>query len=299
MEIKNVLVPTDFSLPSKAAVNYGVALARKFRAKLTLLHVLDPHPLLEETADIDRETEQTLRGKAFEELLNLVSPEDEDDLDLQIVVKFGDIHKEISNTIKERGTDLIVLGTHGRGRVGRLILGSTTERLLRKLAIPVLSVRTTAPMNFTQILFATDLSESSVQGFDFAVDLARKFGSKIVAVHVLDKRMVSILDDAVIESRERTIQDAKRKLGLLFTEGKRSGVDVETQLVEGTAAPLILKAAEEYRADLILLAISGKSHAERVMFGATADRIVREGDIPVLSVPVRVNAEPELTRSRR
>jgi nucleotide-binding universal stress UspA family protein len=300
MEIKNVLVPTDFSVPSKMAVNYGVALARKFRTKLTLVHILDVHPLLAETATVDRDLEENLRDKARQELSALVSSEDQDDLDLRVVVKIGNVQQEITNTIKEQGADFIVLGTHGRGRVGRLILGSTTERLLRKLTIPVLTVRTTRPMNFKHILFATDLSESSIRGFDFALDLARTLQSKIVAIHALDKRMLSALEDNVAaETHEGAIQEASRKLGMLVTEGKRNGVEVEASLVEGDAAREILRTAEERSPDLILLAISRKGTVERALFGATAEQVVRESEVPVLSIPVDVAAERDKNRKTR
>jgi nucleotide-binding universal stress UspA family protein len=294
MEIKNVLVATDFSLPSRMAVNYGVAVARKFRATLTLAHILDAHPLLAEAADIDRDVEEELCGKAIQELSTLVSPEDEDDLNLQIVAKIGNVQQEISGIISQQRSDLIVLGTHGRGGVGRLILGSTAEQLLRKLPIPVLTVRTAGPMNFKSIVLATDLSEYSVQGFDFALDLARKLQSRIVAVHVLDKGEVSVLENNVAaETHDRSIQDATRKLEMLVAEGKRAGVDVEASLVEGDVVSKVLKTSEERRADLVLLTITRKGLLERALFGTTAERVVRESNVPVLSIPVHLTAARE------
>jgi nucleotide-binding universal stress UspA family protein len=290
MKIKNVLVPTDFSVPSKMAVNYGVALARKFRAKLRLVHVLGLTPPAE-TADIDGKMEQHLRDRALKELSTLVSSEDEDDLDLQIDVRLGSVHQAIADAINEQRSDLIVLGTHGRGRLERMILGSTTEGLIRKLPIPALTVRTTGPMDFKHIVFATDLSESSAQGFDFALDLAQSFESAIVAVHALDKKMVEALEDnAVVESRQRAFREASRKLAQLATEGQRKGVRVETLLVEGEPALEVLKTAEAYNADLILLAISKKEAWNRALFGATAEQVVRKSNIPVLCIPVHVEA---------
>ena len=291
MEIKNVIVPTDFSVPAKMAVSCGVALARKFRARLTLVHVIDIRSRFAGDADIDREAEQELAWKAAQELSTLVSPEDEDDLDLQTIVKYGNVHREIVNTIKEQRSDFIVLGTQGRGCVGRLIVGSTTERLLRKLTIPTLVVRTTGPTAFKDILFATDLSESSVHAFDFALDLGRTLQSRILAVHVLDKTMGSILkNNGVPEAHEHVLQDVNRKLATLSAEGKRNGVDVQTLLVEGKPAAEILQISKKYGANLILLAISAKGSLERALFGETAETIVRESTMPVLSIPTHIMA---------
>jgi nucleotide-binding universal stress UspA family protein len=294
MDIKNVLVPTDFSVPSKMAVNYGIALARKFRARLTLMHVLGVKPLLSNIAEIDPHFEEKLGQEALQQLAALVAPEDEDDLDLQTVIKFGGVQKAIINVVKEQHADIIVLGTHGHGRIGRLVLGSTTERVLRKLGIPVMTVRETRAMTFKRILLATDLSESSTRALDFALNLAHLLRTDVVAVHTLDKQMMSSIEDAVrTELHDLALQQARQKLAMIVTEGRRRGIEISTLLREGTAADEILKTAEDVDADLILLATTRKGAVERILIGATAERVVREARIPVLCVPAKVPAQPE------
>ena len=163
MHIKNVLVPVDFSPPSRLAVNYAVSLARKFRAKLTLMNVVESasalaHPFTAHSATIEKEH----REQAARMLSALLGSEDQDDLDLRIVVKSGNIKNEILAVIREQHADILVMGTHGRGLFGRWVIGSITEGMLRKISIPILTVcRATKPLTFDRILFATDLSESS------------------------------------------------------------------------------------------------------------------------------------------
>jgi nucleotide-binding universal stress UspA family protein len=300
MDIKNVLVPTDFSLPAKAALNYGVAVARKFRARLTLVHVLDVQPLLTAAAELDSNLELERREEALDKLSALLVPEDEDDLDLHVVVKSGDLQSEIIRTIAEQSADIVVLGTHGRGRLGRFIIGSTTEQLLRKLAIPVLTVRSTRPLDFRRILFATDLSEPSMKAFDFALSLAQGLRSDIVAVHAVDKAMTSSAEDVVAtEMRDVAMRQARQKLDMLVTEGKRHGVEIQTVLAEGTAAREILKTSDQSGADLILLAISSKGFLERALIGATAEQVVREANVPVLSIPSSGGALDQTAGSKR
>jgi nucleotide-binding universal stress UspA family protein len=297
MDIKNVLVPTDFSVPSKAAVNYGVALARKFRARLTLLHVLAPRPMLSEAAALDPGLEEGLGQDALQHLSELVVPEDQDDLDLRTVIKVDAIHKAIISTIKEQHVDLVVLGTHGHGRLGRWVLGSTTEAVLRKLSIPTLTVRDTRQMNFGRILFATDLSESSLQALDFALDLADTLRSDIVALHTVNRRTLASVDDAVGgEMRELAIRQARQKLAVIVAEGRHRGIEVSTMLTEGNAAEKILKSAEEVGADLVLIGMTSKGVIERTLIGATAERVVREARVPVLCVPAKVPAVPQAIR---
>jgi nucleotide-binding universal stress UspA family protein len=285
MDIKHVLVPTDFSLPSGHAVNHGVEVARRFRARLTLLHVLEPEG--------ERWTPEAERGAdAARRLGDLLSPEDQDDLDLHVAVRNGNARKEIAAAVEELRPDVVVLGTHGRKRLGRLIIGSTTESLLRKLHVPVLTVNhVTRPMAFKRILFATDCSDCSLQGFGIAAGLARRLQAELVAVHAVHLVTAPSVEHEILpETRATLLENARRELAMLTTEGKRHGVKVRAMLAEGRPATQILKAAEESGADLILLPLESKGAVERALMGTTAEQIVREATIPVLSIPVSVAA---------
>jgi len=289
MDIKNVIVPTDFSLPSRMAINYGVALARKFHARITLVHVLEPVASPEHMGAADLlKIERKQREDALENLSSLLAPEDEDDLDLRVVLKAGNVREEIATAIREHHADIAVLGTHGRRRLGRLVVGSTTESLLRKLPIPVLTVsHAIRPMGFERILFATDLSQASARGFAFALDIAKTLQAGILAVHVLPTIMPAREDgDIAAEAREIALAEARRKLSGLVTEGRRHDVTVQTLLTEGPAAPAILKAAEESNVDLILATIEEKSALKKALVGTTAEQVIREANVPVLCVPV-------------
>jgi nucleotide-binding universal stress UspA family protein len=300
MDIKNVLVPTDFSQPSKIALDYGVALARQLRAQLTLLHVLEPLPVVEITTAADMvRVEKGRRESALEQLGNLVAPEDEDDLNLRIVLKTGNPRKEIATAVEKLHADLVVLGTSGRGRLGRLILGSTTAALLRRLQAPILTVcHVSSPREIKRILFATDLSESSHESFGAALEVARTFHADILAVHALGGPMLASGELGLpVQPEELALNEARRRLDALVAEGKRQGIAVRTLIADGHAAAEILKAAQESTADLILLPIETKGFLERALMGTTAEQVVREAGIPVLSVPVHVAAE-NFTRSR-
>ena len=81
------------------------------------------------------------------------------------------------------------MGTHGRGLFGRWLIGSVTQSLLRKLDVPILTVcHASRPLSFKRILFATDFSEGSAQGLEFAMDLAATLNAEVVVAHVVDKR---------------------------------------------------------------------------------------------------------------
>src|SRR5215467_13148582 len=125
MRINRILVPVDFSPPSTLAVNHGIALARKFRSKLSLLHVVESPTALTYTFPTEAEKVERQRREQAEKMLPvLVSPEDQDDLDVRFLVRTGPIEEMIESAVHEENADAVVMGTHGRTLFGRLLIGS-------------------------------------------------------------------------------------------------------------------------------------------------------------------------------
>jgi nucleotide-binding universal stress UspA family protein len=289
MNIRNVLVPVDFSPPSRLAVDYGVAFTRKFRAKLTLMHVVElpsalSHPFSTESSRIEKEH----REQAMRMLSALLASEDQDDLDLQIVIKSGDVKDEITSVIDEQHADIVVMGTHGRGLFGRWLTGSVTQAILRQTSVPILTIcRATRPLAFGRILFATDLSQPSRQGFKFAVEMARLMRSVLVVVHVIAPSTLTYGGAEMAPFvNEHNSEETRKSLDDFVAEAKHQEVRVETVLVEGVPAEAISKAADDNTVDLILLTVRGKGFVERAILGTTAERVIREAHLPVISIPV-------------
>ena len=157
--LKRVLVPTDFSEASEAAVKYGVALARAFNAKLDLLHVVVRHEL---DVSVERQRvvgsllaemkagaapiglDESMRRVARELLGNILSRKDEEELRVECVLRasgVGGPYVEIVRYAKDFDVDLIVMGTHGRGFVAHMLMGSVAEKVVRRAPCPVLTVR--------------------------------------------------------------------------------------------------------------------------------------------------------------
>src|SRR4051812_38050953 len=142
VQIKSILVPLDFSEPSKSALNYAVQLAGQFGAKLFLLHVIEPvatpdfayYPLMMENDKVI--------GKAKGALNQAVA---KSGLDLKLVgkalVRNGLAFNEITQAAESLQVDLIVIATHGYTGLKHVLLGSTTERVVRHARCPVLVVR--------------------------------------------------------------------------------------------------------------------------------------------------------------
>jgi nucleotide-binding universal stress UspA family protein len=292
MNIRNVLVPVDFSPPSRLAVDYAVSLARKFRAKLTLMHVVEspsmsPHPFKSESARIDK----SHREQALRMLSALIASEDQDDLDLRTVIKSGDIKDGILSTIAEQQADVTVMGTHGRNFFGRLVIGSITEAILRKISIPVLTVcRATRPLAFKRILFATDLLESSRQPFSLVLDIAQRMDSDVTFLHALDSVGLAYSGPMVGYVGQQDIEQARTKLAEFAAEANARKVKTEIIIAEGLAAEEILKTAGENESDLVVMTVRRKGLMERTLLGTTAERVIRESNVPVLSIPATLES---------
>jgi nucleotide-binding universal stress UspA family protein len=144
MEIKKILFPTDFSEGSSNALDYAIDMAKRYGAKLYLVHVLYdigkaagwyvPHPSMDEMyKDIEKSAEKELGRFGLEESRSLKGVE-------RTVLK-GVPHTEIVKFAKENKVDLIIMGTHGRKGMGRVLFGSTASQVVRYAPCPVFAVR--------------------------------------------------------------------------------------------------------------------------------------------------------------
>lgn len=159
--LKRVLVPTNLGQPSRAAINYGVAFARQFGAKLYLVHVLPAkrfeaaieaervvETLLPETPDaadpaVEPQPEEVAQNAAREDLAGLLDADEERALGAEYLLRSAGVHgagEEIVACARELGVELIVMGKHRMGFVEHLLAGSVTERVVRDAPCPVLIV---------------------------------------------------------------------------------------------------------------------------------------------------------------
>lgn len=148
LQVRKILVPTDFSDSAHNALEYAGLFAARFEAELLLLHVVEtlavgyasdlfPVPMAE--------VFQEMSGYAQAELRKLADGARARGLSVRELVVQGKPSAEIVRVAEEEGIDLIVLGTHGKGMLDHALFGSTTERVVRKARCPVLSCRLTTP----------------------------------------------------------------------------------------------------------------------------------------------------------
>ncbi len=294
MNVERILCPVDFSEFSRHALDFAVAIARWYDARLIALHVVPPvtsalpptgeglyPPIVFSPADLQQ----------FDrELASFAAVSGEAHIETQVVQ--GSVVGEIVGAATALPADLLVVGTHGRSGFDRLVLGSTTEKLLRKVPCPVLTVPARAPdaapigALFTRVLGAVDFSPVSLRSLALAQSLAGEAAARLCVMHVLEP--VSVFEPVVAGGREAAVsgdvrREARHHLEQLISRDTRAFTDVAEVVVSGKPYREILREAAEQGSDLIVLGAHG-GRLGLPAFGSTTNHVVREATCPVLTV---------------
>jgi len=299
-QIQNVLLPVDFSQPSKKAFRYALALAVQFRARLVIAHVVPSLTAFDYgTRERTQELESMAIASAKKSLQEIIPADYRDRVHFTPLTVVGDVREELLRIIHDEKIDFVVMGTHGRRNIERFFLGSTTEHMLRKVSVPVLTVSrispdhealTTGPMPIRRIVYAADLSEGVETGLRYAAELARNFCAELILLHVIDPLEAGQwgidapgslpFDLSAIQAMAcERLQQAIQKTGC-------SNIRTSVFVDEGIPHNTIIRFADDMKADLLILSLRHKSLLERVMLGKTAERVIRASHIPVLSIPL-------------
>jgi universal stress protein A len=146
MHIRSILLPTDFSECGNYALSYAASLARTFGASIICVHVIEPmvptvgYSGMTEPLPIADIADQ-LEDSAERELPKLADCEECAGLEVEELIVHGEAASEIVRVAKERSIDLIVVSSHGRTGLGRILFGSTAEAIVRHAPCPVLVVK--------------------------------------------------------------------------------------------------------------------------------------------------------------
>jgi nucleotide-binding universal stress UspA family protein len=302
ISFKRILVPVDFSDACKKAVAYGMTIAAQTNAKLFLAHIVRDMSALNYTFPSETfEVEKQQYEAAKRQMQKLIPSECMGKFEVEMIVKTGSIDAELLGIAREQAVDLVVMGSHGRRHFSRWLIGSVTERLLRKLPVPILSVSHVAPekhaielglVSVHKILYAADLSEDATIGMQYAIELARGTSAKLTVAHVVDNTNFVLLSNTAVgylEVSRKWVDSVTKKLHELVAREKPPDVEIEAALLEGKPYEEILRFADGHGIDIIVLNLQSRDILDRAFLGSTAERIVRLAHMPVLSVPVAIN----------
>jgi nucleotide-binding universal stress UspA family protein len=295
LEIKLIHCPIDFSEFSVRAYRHAQSLAEHYRAKVVVQHVVEVwrHPsasFATSTALYD-EYCQTLRGNGKLQLQEFVRNHTHDDALPDVVVEEGMAPDSILSFAQAQKSDLIVMGTHGLRGFDRLMLGSVTDRVMRRAPCPVMAVREPPPdlmaageerrytHHLNQILACTDFSEDSVRGLNYGISATAEYNAELTVLHVLEEAPSAA-------RRGEAIAAATEQLEKLIPPEKCKGLKVKTAVRMGKPYREIIQLAQEAKTDLVTMGVRGRGALELEVFGSTTYRVMQLGPCPVLTVHI-------------
>lgn len=287
-QIKRILCPIDFSEFSLRAAENALALARLWNAEITTLFVF-PAPAGADGGDGESPLpEASIRSVVAKDMEEFLRPAGAAGLPLRYSFRVGDPAREILAAASELRADLLVMGTHGRSGFERWVLGSVTERVLRKAPCPVLTVSRPdsgsdqAPPK--PLLCAVDLSKTSERTLGYALALAHKAEAPLTLVHVVEGITEAIAPVPYGVSQYGRHLEAEARERLHRALPATATGPVEEVVVTGKPYREILRLAEQRRVGLIVVGTHGADAVDRMFFGSTADHIVRAAQCPVLTI---------------
>jgi nucleotide-binding universal stress UspA family protein len=284
VSVKNVLFATDFSPCSRTALPYALSLARRYGANLYAAHVLSPETYLFGTPDAWPELREPLaqmyemNEEKFEARLR--------ELSHPVVEPGGGITDVLFRLVRDYQIDLLVLGTHGRTGLAKMVLGSVAEDIFRQSPIPVLTIgpnvtqREGRTSEFDRVLLAVDVSDGSHAAVRYAVSLARDQHVHLDVLHVLSEPETGSVD---LESNSSFLL---RRLEALVPPDPTLWHQPDYAVEFGDVPEQILKFADARGSDLIVLGVhsSQGSLLTAKHFESVAQRIAAQAACPVLTV---------------
>lgn len=300
IEVRRVLCPVDFSDFSRRALDHAIAVARWYKARLSVLHVyhvpvadmaLSPLPAPASMAGFILSPAD--RERLMRELKAFVPPETSKTVPVECRVAEGHVASEI---LAEASTaDFVVLGTHGRSGFERLMLGSVAEKVLRRATCPVLTIppaatdaTSAAPDLFHRIVVGVDLSDASLHPLEHALSLAQEADAHLTVLRVVE--IPGELAEWASHSGEgqgyveRWKAAALTRLRQMIPDAARAYCHVEERVEVGQPYREILRIAAEGHAGLIVIGAHGHGLLDRMFFGSTAQHVVRQAVCPVLTL---------------
>ena len=278
--LRNFLFATDFSAASMRALPYAANLAREYEAKLYASHVVPIESYLLGDAQA-KERLRMARTEAESNLSDLVRSPVVGSTPTTALLDNGDIWSVLQGFIEQYSVDMLVVGTTGRGGLGKLLLGSVAEEAIRESPCPVLTVGPRTPeeaaIRLRNILYASDFSADSLVAAPYAFSVAEKFQARPTLLHVIPSLPESPYFDAQM-ARVRLEEIASAYAPLA------TAADVVVEM--GSPANMILKVAGDLEADLIVIGARGAGALPRLAshFGSIAHKVVSHAHCPVLTV---------------
>jgi nucleotide-binding universal stress UspA family protein len=295
-EFRRILIATDFSDASRNALRYAAAIARNHEARLYVVHVVSSVGYRMAGVDVEIYAAE-LAARELKELWSRLGGIDQPSpVELELIVRRGEVCDQLEDLIRKETIDLVVVGTRGRTGLSKLVLGSVAEDIFRKVSCPVLTVGPSSDWEWPQrevgaekaILFATDFGDASLKALPYAVSIAHRSRSKLFLLNVtkLDTQIdqTPIFGNTLEVAGPGFRESGMERLRELVPDNPR--VDYEIRVTSSLPVDGILSEAAHSAAGLIVLGLHRKSLFVPTghLPSSTAYEVVLRAQCPVLTV---------------
>jgi len=277
--IKNILVPVDFSKPAENALRVAVQLAKRNNAKVTVLHVIELAESLFGTEQFNVNDEQILffMKIAKKKFSKFLEKDFLKDVDVQDVVDVGPTSYVISENIKKQNTDMIVMGSTGASGLQEVLIGSNTEKIVRRAEVPVLVVKKEMKdFNIKNVIFASNFEMESVEAFKKAKEFADSFDAKMELLYVN-------LPGNQFYSTEEIREQMRTFLNKVQVPFNRDNIIIHNDYSIELG---VLNAAKDAKSDLIAMPTHGRRGISHFFNGSIGEDVVNHSTLPVITFKI-------------
>lgn len=279
--VRKILMAVDFSPSSNGALAYAAAIANRYGSRIFLAHVIRPDVYQLVSPEAMATVLEQTRRYAEQQMAKILISGQLRGIPHQVLLGQGELWTIFSKLIEEHEIDLVVMGTHGRTGLEKMLIGSVAERIFRLALCPVLTVGPRVPgevpegAELHRILYATDFSPASEGAAAYALSLAQEQQAALTLVHVLERAH---------EGARAERQVAVERMKAVVPPEADSWSKPDYQVELGRPADGILNAADQCQADLIVMGVRHPDFSFSHLPPATAYKVVCRAPCPVLTV---------------
>jgi nucleotide-binding universal stress UspA family protein len=283
--LTKILVTTDFSEVSDRALDYAIALARRYDARIYLAHVITPDPFQFAEPQLAQATYEKVRQAAEEGITDILISGKLRGVPHEVLMEEGNVWPTLDKLINEHEIDLVVVGTHGRGKVQKILIGSVAEEIFRQADCAVMTVGpgvkgdAAKEIELKSILFATDFGPGAEKAAAHAFSLAQEHDARVTLLHVIESA-AAYTEESVARQREIHVVRMKQ----LMPPGSENWCKPEFRVTFGSAVEEILIAARESKADLVVMGAKARRSLAGHVPLTIAYNVVTKAACPVLTV---------------
>ncbi|NWF51830.1 MAG: universal stress protein [Nitrospirae bacterium] len=264
--LERLLVATDGSKYSEGAVREAINLAKTCGSKLFVVSVIEVNPEFEALAPGLVEKEEKQRG---EHLKAVKAKAEKEGVDCEIILyRGGEPYESIVDEAAKNKVGMIVMGRYGRTGISRIMMGSTTEKVIGYTLCRVMVVPKDAKLAFDKILIATDGSMHSEFAANEAITIAKRSGSTLIILSVAKK--------------DENLPVAKESVDAVKKVAEKEEIKVKTIIRKGVPHEVIVKTAAQENVALIVIGSHGRTGITKMLMGSVAERVIGHAESAVL-----------------